>query len=61
MKPVEPIFLTELFAEIHTELLVLLRSLGPEDWEKPTAAGAWRVRDIAAHLLDGVCHFSAIR
>jgi uncharacterized protein (TIGR03083 family) len=53
MKPVEPIFLTELFAEIHTELLVLLRSLGPEDWEKPTAAGAWRVRDIAAHLLDG--------
>jgi uncharacterized protein (TIGR03083 family) len=52
MKPVEPIFVAELFGEIHEELLKLLRSLSDDDWYKPTVAGAWQVRDIAAHLLD---------
>jgi len=52
MKSVEPIFVAELFGEIHDELLKLLRSLSDEDWYKPTVAGAWQVRDIAAHLLD---------
>src|SRR5262245_19781838 len=52
MKPIEPIFLTELFAEVHDELLTLLKSLHAEDWDKPTAAGAWTVKDIVAHLLD---------
>jgi uncharacterized protein (TIGR03083 family) len=52
MNPVEPIHLTELFCEIHGELLSLLRALSPEDWYKPTAARAWAVRDIVAHLLD---------
>jgi uncharacterized protein (TIGR03083 family) len=42
-----------LFPELHRELVVLLRGLSPEDWERPTIAGAWRVRDVAAHLLDG--------
>jgi uncharacterized protein (TIGR03083 family) len=52
MKPVEPILVAELFGEIHEELLKLLRSLPDDDWYKPTVAGAWQVRDIAAHLLD---------
>jgi uncharacterized protein (TIGR03083 family) len=52
MKPVEPIFVAELFGEIHEELLKLLRSLSDDDWYKPTVAGAWQVRDLAAHLLD---------
>ena len=52
MKPVEPIFVADLFGEIHEELLKLLRSLSGEDWYQPTVAGAWQVRDIAAHLLD---------
>jgi len=52
MKPVEPIFVTELFGEIQVELLKVLRGLSDEDWYKPTIAGAWQVRDIAAHLLD---------
>ncbi|MCG3162953.1 MAG: hypothetical protein JMDDDDMK_04322 [Acidobacteria bacterium] len=52
MKPVDPIFVAELFGELHEELLGLLRSLPDEDWYKPTVAGAWQVRDIAAHLLD---------
>jgi uncharacterized protein (TIGR03083 family) len=52
MKPVEPIFVADLFGELHKELLALLKSLSDEDWYKPTAAGSWLVRDIAAHLLD---------
>lgn len=31
----------------------LLRGLAPADWSRPTLAGAWTVRDVAAHLLDG--------
>lgn len=42
-----------LFAPLHEELLELLRSLSPDDWARPTVAGAWQVRDVAAHLLDG--------
>jgi len=52
MKPVEPIFVAELFGELHEELLKLLQALSADDWYKPTVAGAWQVRDIAAHLLD---------
>jgi uncharacterized protein (TIGR03083 family) len=52
MKLVEPIFVTELFCQIHGELLSLLRNLSVEDWNKPTAARQWTVKDIAAHLLD---------
>lgn len=52
MKPVEPIFVADLFGELHDELLKLLRSLSADDWYKPTVAGSWQVRDIAAHLLD---------
>jgi hypothetical protein len=42
-----------LFPQLHAQLLTLLRALQPADWERPTVAGAWRVRDVAAHLLDG--------
>jgi hypothetical protein len=41
-----------LFAPLHAELMSLLRGLKADDWEKPTVARAWRVRDVAAHLLD---------
>lgn len=52
MKSVEPIFVAELFCQIHSELLSLLRSLSGDDWNKPTAARLWTVKDIAAHLFD---------
>jgi hypothetical protein len=52
MKPVEPIFVAELFSEIHDELISLLKGLSDDDWNKPTVARAWRVKDIVAHLLD---------
>lgn len=33
--------------------MALLRSLEPEQWLSLTVAGEWRVREVAAHLLDG--------
>lgn len=42
-----------LFSELDEHLISLLKSLTPEDWEKPTVARLWKVRDVAAHLLDG--------
>ena len=53
LEPIAPILTAPLFLPLHAELLALLRSLGPGDWERPTSAGRWRVRDVAAHLLDG--------
>lgn len=52
MEPVQPIFVAERFAPLHAELVALLGGLAPEEWERPTAAPLWRVRDVAAHLLD---------
>jgi uncharacterized protein (TIGR03083 family) len=46
------IAVAELFPVLQARLLDLLRSLDRSDWEKPTVAGAWTVKDIAAHLLD---------
>ncbi|MEK6376058.1 MAG: maleylpyruvate isomerase N-terminal domain-containing protein [Acidobacteriota bacterium] len=52
MRPLEPIDTRNLFAPLHGELMALLRALTADDWEKQTVARAWRVRDVAAHLLD---------
>jgi hypothetical protein len=41
-----------LFRPLLAELIALLQGLAPGDWERQTVAGRWRVRDIAAHLLD---------
>jgi uncharacterized protein (TIGR03083 family) len=53
LAPLPPLDTAPLFSGLHAELLALLRALSPADWEQPTVAGAWRVRDVAAHLLDG--------
>src|SRR5437763_5044134 len=52
MKPVQPILVADLFPGLHAELIALLRGLSPDDWGRPTVAGAWTVQDVAAHLLD---------
>jgi uncharacterized protein (TIGR03083 family) len=52
MRMPEPILTGPLFAPIHDELMTLLRGLSAEEWQAPTAAGVWTVRDVAAHLLD---------
>jgi hypothetical protein len=41
-----------LFAPLDQKLIELLRSLKTEDWEKPTIARLWSVKNIASHLLD---------
>lgn len=51
--PLPPLDTAPLFPELHAKLLALLRALEPADWERPTVAGDWRVRDVAAHMLDG--------
>ena len=52
MRPLEPIDTRNLFAPLHAELMTLLHALTAEEWEKQTVAPAWRVRDVAAHLLE---------
>jgi len=52
MKPIETLDLTGIYAELQDELISLLDGLTLNDWDRPTAAGSWLVRDIAAHLLD---------
>ncbi len=48
----EPIFTAHLFPKLEGMLIELLRSLTPKDWEKQTVAPKWKVKDVAAHLLD---------
>ena len=52
MQPVAPILVADLLSPLHAELMTLLRSLTPAEWEKPTVAAPWTVRDMVAHLLD---------
>jgi uncharacterized protein (TIGR03083 family) len=51
-QPLEPIFTAHLFPKLEGMLIELLRSLTTEDWDKQTLAPQWRVKDVAAHLLD---------
>lgn len=53
MKDLEPLYVTELFPKVDARLIELLRSLDNEDWDRPTVAKLWRVKDIVSHLLDG--------
>ncbi len=50
---VVPIQTVHLFPVIDKMLIELLRSLTPEEWNKPSIAKLWTVKDIAAHLWDG--------
>jgi hypothetical protein len=47
-----PIETARLFPILDEKLIELLKSLTAEEWDKP-AVGNWRVKDSAAHLLDG--------
>jgi uncharacterized protein (TIGR03083 family) len=42
----------ELFPRLGDKLAELLKSLSPEDFDKPTQFPSWKVKDICAHLLD---------
>lgn len=51
-EPLQPILTAHLFPKLEANLIDLLRSLSLEDWEKQTLAPKWKVKDVAAHLLD---------
>src|SRR5215467_2308671 len=51
-EPLKPILTAHLFSKVDGLLLELLRSLTPEDWERQTVSLKWKVKDVAAHLLD---------
>lgn len=42
-----------LFPKLDKKLIELLKSLSPEEWNAQTVAKLWKVKDVAAHLLDG--------
>lgn len=47
-----PYYTAHLFRPLLGELVSMLRALSPADWQRDTVSPKWRVRDIAAHLLD---------
>jgi len=53
MKSPEPILVAGLFPEVRQRLLSLLAGLSEEEWQLPTAAKKWSVKDVSLHLLGG--------
>ncbi len=47
-----PLLTAHLFPTLDAQLIDLLRSLAPDEWERQTIAPRWKVKDVAAHLLD---------
>jgi len=47
-----PILTAHLLPKIERLLIELLQSLSPDDWEAQTIVAPWKVKDVAAHLLD---------
>lgn len=48
----DPILCANLLRVVDEKLLELLRSLTATEWDLQTVAPRWKVRDVAAHLLD---------
>lgn len=48
----DPILCAHLLRKVDEQLIDLLNSLAPGEWELQTVAPSWKVRDVAAHLLD---------
>jgi len=48
----DPILCAPLLRKVDAHLIDLLRSLTPDEWDLQTIAPAWKVRDVAGHLLD---------
>jgi uncharacterized protein (TIGR03083 family) len=50
----DPILCAHLLRKVDEKLIELLRSLPASEWDAQTVAPRWKVRDVAAHLLDTV-------
>jgi uncharacterized protein (TIGR03083 family) len=51
LKPPSPVIVVDLFPEILSGLLDLLRDLDESEWGRPTICEGWSVKDVALHLL----------
>jgi uncharacterized protein (TIGR03083 family) len=51
-EPVKPILVAPLLSKVEDKLIALLRELSAEEWEIQTVSPRWKVKDVAAHLLD---------
>jgi uncharacterized protein (TIGR03083 family) len=57
-----PILCAHLLRKVDDKLIDLLSSLTPGEWDLQTIAPLWKVRDVAAHLLDTALRkLSAVR
>jgi uncharacterized protein (TIGR03083 family) len=52
LAPLPPTDTRYLFRPVSSAFVTLLRGLEPGDWQRPTIAGRWVVRDVVAHLVD---------
>ena len=52
LSPLRPLDTRAMFRPVSSALVTLLRVLTPEDFDLPTVAGTWTVRDVLAHLVD---------
>jgi uncharacterized protein (TIGR03083 family) len=50
----DPILCAPLLRLVDAKLIELLPELRPDEWDLPTVALDWKVRDVAAHLVDTV-------
>lgn len=48
----DPILCAHLLRRVDQKLIELLHSLSASEWDAQTVAPRWKVRDVAAHLLD---------
>jgi uncharacterized protein (TIGR03083 family) len=48
----DPIVCAPLLRKVDEQLIDLLSALDPHEWDLQTVAPLWKVRDVAAHLLD---------
>jgi hypothetical protein len=48
----DPIVCAPLLRKVDEQLIDLLSALAPHEWDLQTVAPLWKVRDVAAHLLD---------
>ena len=48
----DPILCANLLRRVDGQLIQLLQSLTAREWDAQTVASRWKVRDVAAHLLD---------
>lgn len=48
----DPILCAHVIRQVDQRLIELLQSLDFSEWDLPTVSPRWKVRDVAAHLLD---------